>query len=556
LNLIKTLRESDSIFILPLGGLGEIGMNLMAFIYKGKAIVFDSGVMFPEPNSLGVDLVTPNVEFFAEYGIKVEGCVFTHAHEDHIGSIAYLYDELGQPPIYATAYTYAMFEERILQYSSFKKSSLHRILINKRFKLGEFEFEPLRVTHSMSECLGFAIRTPLGTIVHTGDFKIDRTPIDGYSFQEDRFKEIGKEGVLLLMSDSTNVDSPGWTISETELHESLKKIVLGIQSGRLFITMFSSNIPRIQGILDLAKLANRKVIFCGRSVTSNVELARQMGLLKFSDDDVISARNADQYPDEKVLFISTGTQAEPRSAMMKMAMQIHPDVQLAEGDTVLFSSRHIPGNEKKISTLFNQIYRCKAKVIDYHDDLVHVSGHAQQEELKSVLDWVQPKFFLPVHGEYRMLVKHAQLCRDFFPNIPTFVAENGDLLELRPERFRHLAKVTHGKVYFDEYRNYLSEDVIRDRKKLGQNGLVVIDAVLRQKDQRLLAGPELSVMGISDSVDLVNLREEIRQYLDEFKRSKDFDSEAAEEEIRLMTRRYYRKAIGLKPVVISRVYEI
>ncbi len=556
MNLAKNLHESDAIYLVPLGGLGEIGMNLMALVHKGRAIVYDSGVLFPEPNSLGIDLIVPDIEFFKEYSLKVDGCVFTHAHEDHIGSIAFLYDQLGHPPIYATAYTFGMFEERLQQHSNFKREHFRRILLDKSFKVGAFEFEPLRVTHSMSECLGFAIKTPQGKIVHTGDFKIDQDPIDGYSFQEDRFKQLGDEGVLLLMSDSTNVESEGWTRSETELHESLRKIILGIKSGRIFVTMFSSNIPRIRGLLKIAKEAGRKVSFCGRSVVSNVELARQMKLLEFSDEDIFPARNADQFLPERTLFISTGTQAEPRSAMMKMAMQIHPDIQLGEGDTVIFSSRHIPGNEKKISTLFNQIYRCGARVIDYRDEFVHVSGHAQQDELKSVLGWVKPKYFLPVHGEYRMLVRHGELARENFPQTQTLVAENGDVLELKENSFKLLTKVTSGKIFYDENRNLLPDDVIRDRKKLGQNGLLVIDAVVRQKDNRLVAGPEIQVMGIPNLVDLVNLREEIRSYLDDFRRGDELDSEAAEEEIRLIARRFYRKAMGIKPVVISRIYQL
>ncbi len=556
MNLDKLLHESDALYLVPLGGLGEIGMNLMALVHKGKAIILDSGVLFPEPNSLGVDLVVPDIDFFKEYDLIVEACVFTHAHEDHIGSIAFLYDQLGQPPIYATAYTFGMFEERLQQYSSFKRDRFRRILLDRKFSIGAFEFEPLRVTHSMSECLGFAIKTPIGTLVHTGDFKIDRTPLDGYSMQEERFKELGNEGVLLFMSDSTNVESEGWTQSETELHQSLRRIITGIKQGRIFVTMFSSNIPRIQGLLEIAKEAGRKVSFCGRSVVSNVELARQVGLLKFSDEDVVPARRADEMAMDKILFITTGTQAEPRSAMMKMALQIHPDVDLQEGDTVLFSSRHIPGNEKKISTLFNQIYRCGARVIDFREDFVHVSGHAQEEELKSVLSWVKPRFFLPVHGEYRMLVKHGELCKKFFPSTRVLVAENGAVLELKPDHFRQVTRVNAGKKFYDENRNLLPEEVIRDRRKLGLNGLIVINAVLRQKDSRLVSGPEILTMGLMDEVDLVNLKEEIREFLEDLKRSNDLDLEAAEEEIRLMARRHYRKALGLKPVVISRIYEV
>lgn len=556
MNLDRSLHESNSVFILPLGGLGEIGMNFMALIHKGKATVLDSGVLFPEPNSLGVDLVTPDIEFFSEYSIDVEAVVFTHAHEDHIGSIAYLYDELGHPKLFATEYTYGMFEERIHSYSNFKKENFQRILPGKKFKAGSFEFEGIRVTHSMSDCLGFCIHTPVGRIVHTGDFKIDKTPVDKVPMDEKRFRELGDEGVLLLMSDSTNVESSGWTKSESDLHQSLQSIISKIQEGKIFVTMFSSNIPRIQGLLAIAKSVGRKVAFCGRSVVSNTELARRMGLLKFSDEDVIPARQVDHYPAEKVLLISTGTQAEPRSALSKMAMQIHPDVHLEKNDTVIFSSRHIPGNEKKISTLVNQIYRIGARVIDHYEDFVHVSGHAQQDELRTVLEWVRPKFFLPVHGEYRMLVKHAELANNFNPSLDSRVAENGDILELTPDRLRILTKVSSGKIFFDEHRNHLPEDMLRDRRKLAQNGLVVADVIVRQKDWKIIQGPELQLMGISDQVDLVNLKEEITAYFHDLRGGKDFDIEAAEEEIRLMTRRFYRKAMGLKPVVISRVYEV
>lgn len=552
MSLQEELHQSQSVFILPLGGLAEIGMNMMAFIHKGKAIVLDCGVQFPEPNQLGLDLVTPDIEFFDEYKIEVEACVFTHAHEDHVGSIAFLFDALRKPKIYATEFTFGMFEERLKQYSHFDESDFIPIEAGSPFQILDFEFEAFSVTHSMVDCLGFSIKTPVGRIVHTGDFKIDEAPVDGVNFDREALKRFSEDGVLLLMSDSTNVGSEGRTKSESELAQSLEDIILKHKKGKVIVTMFSSNIQRIRSIIQIARKAQRKICPCGRSVSSNIELARRLGFIDLQENEMISPRKVDDENADEVLVIATGTQAEPRSALNRMAHGTHPDLNIEENDLVIFSSRHIPGNEKKIATLMNQLCRLEAKIIDADQAFVHVSGHARKEELKEVMALTQPRFFLPVHGEYRMLVQHAELCRENFPSIHSLVAENGDLLELKAENLKRKGRVASGKSFLDEFRNLIPEALIKERKRMGQNGLVVASLVLNARNGKILRGPDFQILGLPEDVDFVALENEASELMRDLKGS---DIETLEDELRILTRRHFRRHLGIKPTVIPIIYE-
>lgn len=557
MSLSQALHKDDALFFIPLGGLGEIGMNLMAIVHRGKAIVLDCGVTFPDNYYPGVDLIVPNIDFFREFKVKVEAIVLTHSHEDHLGAVAFLHKRMGLPKIYATEFTTAMLRPRYNERSSLDESLLVLIEPGKNFDILGFEFEPLRVTHSLVDCIGLAIHTKYGRIVHTGDFKIDRTPLDSWEFDEERFKELGEQGVRLLMSDSTNVESKGWSVSETSLIEPLTKVISEIKTGKIIVTLFSSNIHRIEVLLKVAKACGRKVAMTGRSVLSNIQLAVDGGHLKLDRSLMITPAEVETYEPREVMVLCTGTQAEGRSALSKITSGSHPDIELRQGDTVIFSSRHIPGNEKRIAILMNSIYRAGAKVIDHRDAQVHASGHAREDELRSMLEWVKPDFFLPVHGEYKMLCRHHELSKKVNPNIGGFVAENGDVLRLDANSFeKFLDRVPAGKVFLDEARNVVPEKVVRERRKLANEGLVIIGAVLKKKRFEPLQGPDIYLVGLHEDVDLLELEGQLSDLFDDFRNASQIDLESLDEEIRVVTRRFFRRAVGLKPRVIPNIYVI
>jgi ribonuclease J len=551
---MRELQSSKDLFLAPLGGLGEIGMNMMALIYQGQAVILDCGAMFPESNLMGADIIVPKVDFFKEYDLEVIGLVLTHGHEDHIGGVAFLYEKLGRPKIYATEFTMGMLESRLKEHTRYKSTQFHPYRAREKFSVGPFEFEPLYVTHSLVDCFGFAIRTPVGLLAHTGDFKIDREPLDNLPMDEARFKELGDEGVLLMMSDSTNVESVGWNHTEKEVKESIQKLIGSIRTGKIVVTLFSSNIHRLQALFDIAAECGRRVVLCGRSVATNVDLASRLGYLKFNPQILLDSRDVDAVAAEKVLILCTGTQAEPRSALTKMSQNHHPDISLHKGDTVIFSSRHIPGNERKISGLMNNLHRLGARVIDSREEFVHVSGHARKEELEHIQQIVRPKNFLPVHGEYRMLVKHFELAQRVRPETQGLVAENGDLLRLNQEGLSRVTRIDHGKQNLDENRNFLEEKVLRERKKIAHSGLIIVHMVLREKDHSVVEGPDFTSYGLPEEIDWVALEDEILRSVKDFSRSKKFDLEGFEDEVSIITRRAFRKVFGIKPQVFSSIY--
>lgn len=550
------LFTSNSVFLCPLGGLGEIGMNTMAVIHKGRAILIDCGVMFPEPTMFGVDLIVPNISFFKESGVKVEGIVLTHGHEDHIGATAFLLDELGCPPIYGTAFTLALIEERLREQGNLSRADLRVVTPPEDFKIGVFKFKTIQVTHSIVDSMGLVIETPVGVIIHSGDFKMDSDPVDGKMIDKSALQAIGKKGVLLLMSDSTNVERPGWSQPEHEIGDGLLKVFKKIKKGKIIVAVFASNIHRIQQVVNCARAMKRKVTFLGRSMNANVEIARRLGYLDIQLKDMIPASATEDMDPEKVCVISTGTQAEPRSALYRMSLNDHHEVKIHPGDTVVFSSRHIPGNEKQISHLMNNIFRRGAEVIDGKMADVHTSGHAHQEEQKKLLEWTKPKFFLPVHGEYRMLVKHLKLAEDLLKSVSGLVAENGDLLELTPKSLKKIRRVPAGKIFLDEGSTDVPEDLMRDRKQLAHTGLVVVSLVVEKDEGRIIEGPDFDIRGVNDEVDLDSLKAELLNRFKELSKEARGDDIEVEEEFRRVTRRFFRKANGVKPVVIPLIYEV
>jgi len=505
---------------------------------------------------LGVDLIVPNIQFLRESPLEIEGIVLTHGHEDHIGAVAYLYNELKRPTIFATEFTLALVEDRMREAGTLSGAKLQKVKVKDSFKVADFTVESLQVTHSICESMGLLIKTPIGTIVHSGDFKIDQQPIDGLKFDENRFAQMNGEEVLLLMSDSTNVEREGWSTSESEVSKGIQELFSSIKSGKVITAVFASNIHRIQEIYRAARASGRRVALCGRSMNANTEIAQRLKLLKFDTEWMIPLSEVEDYPDHEVAIIATGTQAEPRSALYKMSLNDHPDVKISEGDTVIMSSRHIPGNERAISHLVNNLYRRGARVIDSDHAMVHASGHAYRDEQAKLLQWVNPKFFFPVHGEYRMLVMHADLADQVAPQTKSVVAENGDVLELTPNAFRKIGRVPCGKIFLDEAAGDLKEELLKDRRQMAHTGVVVVSVVVDSNRGTIIEGPDFDIRGVNDEVDLQALKKELNKAFREHSEEARRDAAELTEEFRRVTRRFFFKANGVKPVVIPLVYEI
>src|SRR6476646_5425117 len=417
--------------IIPLGGLGEFGMNSMALRYGDDIIVVDAGMMFPDSELLGVDIVTPDFTYLEQHSALVRGLVLTHGHEDHIGGVPFLLSQLNIP-VYGTEFTLKLVERRLDEHEMLKDASLHVIRAGERIRLGPFEIEFIRVTHSIVSCVALAITTPLGVVIHTGDFKVDPTPTDNELFDLHTLAEYGKRGVLLLLSDSTNVDRPGYSESERAVRPRLEDLFSRCER-RLVISCFSSSIHRLQQILDLAAEYGRKVAFLGRSMLNVTEIAHSLGLLSIPDSTLLRPQDIMQMPPDKVAVVVSGTQGEPMSALSRVAVDNHKNLYLQPGDTVALSARIIPGNEKAIFRMMNHLARPGTDIVyGSMNPPIHVSGHASQEELKLVLNLVKPRYFLPIHGEYRQLAKHAQLAgylrSQGLEN--AFVMETGETLEI------------------------------------------------------------------------------------------------------------------------------
>jgi ribonuclease J len=404
--------------------------------------------------------------------------------------------------------------------------------------------------------MGLIIDTPLGKVVHSGDFKIDKKPVDGKRFDESRIRKLAKENVLLLMSDSTNVERPGWSTSENEVSEGLRRVIKSVKRGKCFVALFASNVHRVQTVVHAAMACGRRVALCGRSMHTNVEIAARLGVIKLPKNSLIPAESVMDRDPDKVLILSTGTQAEPRSALYRMSLNDHPSVKIEEGDTVIMSSRHIPGNEKAISHLINNLFRRGAHVIDSSMAKIHASGHAYQEEQKALLKWVKPRFFMPVHGEYRMLVQHAWLAEELDPKLRTLVIENGDVAEVTVQGMKKRARVPSGKIFLDEAAGDLHEELLRDRKQLAHTGLVVVSMLMNAETSEIVEGPDFDIRGVNDEVDLDGLRTQIIQLIQRLSPEARQDAPELSEEIRRSTRRFFYKANGVKPVVIPLVYEV
>jgi ribonuclease J len=551
----------DKLRLIPLGGLGEFGMNCMALRWQDDIIVVDAGLMFPEEELLGVDIVVPDISYLTENRDKVKAIILTHGHEDHIGGLPWILSELNVP-VYGTEFTLALVEGKLDEHRLLDDADLIEMLPGKRFTLGPFSIMPIRVTHSLVDCVALAIHTPVGVVLHTGDFKIDLSPPDGKAFDLQAFADLGKNGgVLALLQDSTNVDRRGWTPSEKAVRPRLDEVFAQTRK-RLFFTCFSSSITRLGVAIELAQKHGRKVAVIGRSMDNATEIAQDLGYLKIPQGLMIHPGQIKEHPADKVLVLISGTQGEPMSALSRAAVNNHKFAKIEAGDTVLMSSRVIPGNEKSIYRVIDHLERRDANVI--HDDgtngLIHVSGHGSQEELKMMINLVQPKFFIPVHGDYRHLKRHVELALSTGVPEKALLLEDGDVLELTKDTATKNGKVTTGRVCIDSGGSIdVVEDVIiRDRQHLSEDGIVLPIIALNKRTGRIEGPPEIVVRGfaVDDEQVFAECRNVVQRALESSSSEERQDYGVMKEKIRNELKRFIQKSTSRRPLIMPVIMEI
>ena len=485
--------------IIPLGGLGEIGKNMMAIEFGDDIIVIDVGLMFPEEDMLGVDLVIPDISYLLENKEKLRGIIITHGHEDHIGALPYILPKLNLP-IYATRLTQGLISVKLKEHGHLKKADTRTINSGTKFNLGKFEIEPFAVCHSIPDSIGLIIYTPVGTIVHSGDFKIDYTPVDGKASELAKLAQMGSEGVLLLLADSTYADLPGYTPSETIVGDNLGRII-SEAPGRVIITTFASLISRIQQVIDAAVKHQRYVFVIGRSMKDTVRMALDLGYLQAPRNVLRRADELNHFPHNQVVLLTTGSQGEPTSALVRITNRDNNQVHIIPGDTVVISATPVPGNEALINRTIDNLFRQGAQVIYERLAQVHVHGHGSQEELKLLLNLTKPKFFVPIHGEYRHLSLHAKLAKTVgMAESNIFILENGDILELEPNRAKVIGRLPSENVYVDGLvMGELAGVVLRDRKLLSRDGIVVVIVAIDKSTGQLINRPDIVSKGFVDT---------------------------------------------------------
>lgn len=482
--------------IIPLGGLGEIGKNTMVMSYGNDMILIDAGLAFPSEDMLGVDLVLPDISFLVENQTKLRGLVITHGHEDHIGGIPFILKEISIPNIYGPALALGLLEGKLKEASLEDRTVMRKVKPRQQVKIGCFTVEFIRCTHSIADSFSLIIHTPVGIVVHTGDFKFDFTPVDGELFDIASLTAAGEEGVLLLMSDSTNTEKEGYTPSERTVWRKLNEVFANAKQ-RIIVTTFASNVHRIRQVLQAAMKYDRKVAILGRSMLNLAGIARELGYMTFPDGLLVSVDQIKQLPLDRVVILTTGSQGEPLSALTRIANDEHKQIQIVPGDTVIISATPIPGNERSVANTINALFLRGADVIYGRDAGVHVSGHACREEQKLMINICQPKFFMPIHGEYRMLVRHAELAAECgVPPSNTFVMENGEVLELFKEKGQKIGRIKSGIILIDSSRAWeIDEQIVEERRHLAEDGLVTV-ALTLDKEKRVIAGPDVTIRGL------------------------------------------------------------
>ncbi|WP_066635341.1 ribonuclease J [Desulfolucanica intricata] len=481
--------------LIPLGGLGEVGKNMMVVRYGENLLVIDAGLMFPEEDMLGIDLVIPDITYLLENKDLVRGIVLTHGHEDHIGALPYVLRKINVP-VYGTKLTLGLLQVKLKEQNLMNDVVLHTVKPRDTVNIGPFKVEFIRVSHSIPDAVSVAIQTPIGTIVHTGDFKIDQTPIDGEVTDFYRFAQLGEKGVLVLLSDSTNVERPGYTKSERTVGKFFDDTFRTAEE-RIIVATFASNVHRLQQVITNAHKYGRKVAVVGRSMVNVVNIAYDLGYLYVPEGTLIELDEAKKLPGDQVVIMTTGSQGEPMSALTRMAMADHRQVEIMPGDTIIISATPVPGNEKLVARIIDLLFKRGAHVFYESFSGIHASGHPSQEELKLMFNLTRPKFFVPVHGEYRMLVKHAELARGMgIPSDRIFVAENGQILEFTRKQGRVAGRVTAGKILVDGLGvGDVGNIVLRDRKQLSQDGILIVVVTINRETGLVVAGPDIVSRG-------------------------------------------------------------
>jgi len=543
--------------IIPLGGVGEFGMNMMIISCGETAILVDAGVSFPEPELLGVDLIIP--DFRPLEAFTISALVLTHGHEDHIGAVAHVLPHV-KGPVYGTAFTLALVEKRLDEADQETRARLMRVKPRERITVGSFSIEFLRVTHSMPDCVALAIRTPRGIVVHTGDFKIDQTPLDGEHVDFHGFAELGTEGVLVLLADSTNIERRGFSGSELEVVDGFEEIFTGA-TGKIAVAIFASSIYRMQILVDLAARFDRRVAFVGRGAVDNAEIAQRLGYLRIPAGVQMRDSDVRSLPAKEVVCICTGSQGEPQAALSRIAIDDHRHVRLEPEDVVVFSAREIPGNEKAIGRVMNHVTRRGADVVHEGIKHVHVSGHGSEEELKLMLSLIRPRFFVPIHGEYRQLSRHARVAGRVSAATRVVLAENGDLIRFDDDGGRVAGRVPAGRILIDGTRSgEVGDEVLRDRRHLAGDGLVVPVVVIGRQSGTLEETPDVITRGFVLDARTEALLKEIPSLLasalDSASAEERTDPGLIKERIRVELQRFFRKRSGLRPLVLPVIMEI
>jgi len=549
----------NTLSVIPLGGVEEIGLNMTVFEYNSDIIVVDAGLMFPEEDMLGVDFVIPDFSYLLDNREKIRGVILTHGHEDHTGALPFLLKEINVP-VYGTPLTLGLVKEKLREHN-LENVELISVKPREVINLGVFSVEFIRVTHSIVDGVGLGITTPVGLVVHTGDFKLDPTPVDGQLMDFHKFSEYGERGTLLLLSDSTNAEKGGFTFSEKEVRRVFEDIFSNTQ-GRIIIATFASNIHRIQQAIDVAVKYGRRIILCGKSIVSNAQIALDLGYLRIPQNMWLRLEDLNNLKDHEVVIITTGSQGEPMSVLSRIAIDEHKHIKIKDGDTVILSAKMIPGNERSIGKIINHLFRRGANVIYEKVSEVHVSGHASKEELKLMLNMVRPKYFMPVHGEYRHLVYHSMLAKKLdIPKENIFILKNGTILEISDEGASENGRVNSGRIFIDgKGIGDVEEMVLRDRLRLAHGGIVLILLVIEKLTGNIISGPEIISRGFvfeDASQEVINsVKELLANTIKGLDKELISDSSLLKAKLRSVLKKYLRDTMDRRPMIMPIIFEV
>ena len=547
--------------LIPLGGVGEFGMNCMAVRYGDEMIIVDAGMGFPEESVYGVDVCVPDFDFLDEYREHITAIVLTHGHEDHLGALPYILKKFNVP-VYASHYTVGLAESKLEEHNLLNDVLIHRVEPREVVNIGVFKVEFIRASHSLIDCFSLAITTPAGTIIHTGDYKVDETPVIGEPIDLRTLRRYGQEGVLALLSDSTNATVPGRTPSERAVIPAFEEI-FDEAEGRIIVAAFASSIHRLQIVFDVAQQFDRKVCVLGRSMLKNVEIAERLGYLDVHENEMVSLNEARKMPDDEIVYLITGSQGEPRAVLAQLASQSYKGLSIEEGDTVVLSARIIPGNERAISRLIGDIYKRGGNIIDEKRRLIHVSGHASQEDIRIMTEAVRPKFVVPIHGEYRMLYRHKEFVKNHlgYADENVIMIENGDVLELSADRATVIEKRDVGRTFIDDSGfEEIGRETVRERRQMAYDGVLTPILTLNEATGELETTPEImsrGVVGADGSNGFIkNLQRIATEAVEKAPATERRDLTLLKERVRVELKRYIQKQTGARPVIVPVVVQV